>query len=186
MKNLTPATNKQLVKDLKGHVQKLQSKLKEVTKDTKVDENIGIKVQKAEVRFNKERNPKGPDQGLGHYLLIIDVTAKKETAYLPISVASGRVSTGFVYQVEGTARGVSTATISSKGVGIFKVTSGSILYSKIPTGKTATFKILGEIKGALGKEYRIVISRVNYKLNPNDLRYKRVILEIPTKTLKFN
>ncbi len=106
--------------------------------------------------------------------------------YVPISVGSGRVSTGFVYQVEGTAKAAAAATISLKSEGVLKVTAGSILYAKIPSGQTATFKIVAEIEGKLGRAYRIMVTRVNYKLNPNDSRYKRLLIELPTKLVEFD
>ncbi len=147
---------------------------------------IKIAIEKSEAHFSRAYDKNRTDDfGIGKYALTLSVTALKEAVYIPVSIASGRKSTGLIYHIEGTAGGVATVTISSKGEGIATVTSGSISYCKIPVGKTASFKILAQVTGALGKEYKIVVSRINYKLNPNDLRYRRFLTEIPTEALKF-
>lgn len=119
------------------------------------------------------------------YFFLVHVTAKKETLYVPVSVGSGRVSTGFIYQIEGTAAGKAKASISGRGDDVSIVTMGSIVYSKIPVGKTASYRIMVEIEDLSKEEYKVVISRINYKLNTNDSRYKRLLLEIPTKSVHF-
>ncbi len=147
---------------------------------------IKIVVEKSEAHFSRAYDKiRSDDFGIGKYLLLLNVMASKETVYIPVSIASGRKSTGLIYHIEGTAGGVATVTVSSKGEGVATVTSGSISYCKIPAGKIATFKIIAQVTGSLGKEYKIVVSRINYKLNPNDLRYKRFLTEIGTETLKF-
>ena len=91
----------------------------------------------------------------------------------------------FRYQIEGTSEGsLSTTDISCSGAGVTQVTLGTILYSKIPAGKTATFRILIEIRGKTGGTYRIVINRINYKFAPTDARSEKFLDELPTKTLK--
>jgi hypothetical protein len=120
----------------------------------------------------------------GNYALFIDVTATKETVFLPVSVASGRKSTGFIYYIEGNKVVSSAAQITVKGDGITMVAAGTIPYCKIPAGRTAHFRIFAEIDSKLPKQYRLVVSRINYKLNPNDPRYKRLITEISTNFVK--
>lgn len=186
MENPRSETRAMLVKDLKMQALKLQSELTKMSKAPNADEALHVSLQKTDAHFSVLRDPKGSsDVGLGKYFLSIDITAGKEALYIPISIASGRKSTGFIYQIEGTAGGVSTASVTSKGEGVSTVTSGSLSYSKIPRGMTATFKILAQVTGSLGKTYKIVISRINYKLNPNDLRYKRFLTDISSDTLKF-
>lgn len=152
-------------------------------KVTVTDTFININVTQAEARINKMPRPRGSYAILGKYSIFIDVTAIKDTIYLPVSIGSGRKSTGFIYQMEGVAAINSKATISYKGEGTTIVTSGSISYCKVPAGKTASFKIFAEIESAKPSGYRFVISRINYKFNPNDMRYKRFITEIGTKFL---
>lgn len=151
-----------------------------------VDGLVNFSIQKSEAQFSQayDKNRKD-DLGIGKYFLLLNVTALKETLYIPVSIASGRKSTGLIYHIEGTGGGTASTSISVQGVGVVTVTSGTISYCKIPAGKTATFKIQAEITGALGKEYSFVITRINYKLNPNDMRYKRFLTEITSQTLKF-
>lgn len=157
-----------------------------VKKVSSLDGFITIEIGETNAYFNKIRNPKGSDDfGLGKFYLLVNVTAGKELLYIPVSVASGRKSTGFIYQIEGTASSVADAEITLKSKDVMTVTSGSISYAKIPAGKTATFKVLAEVTAPLRKEYRLVISRINYKLNPSDLRYKRFVTEIGSEVLKF-
>ena len=62
---------------------------------------------------------------------------------------------------------------------------GTLLYTKIPQGKTATFRIYVDMKGILNKTYRIIINRINYKFDPSDARYKRFDVEIASKPVEF-
>ena len=146
---------------------------------------IQVKVQKKEARFKRIRVP-GPDAGIGEFFLLIDITAAGGDVYIPISIASGKKPTGFVYQIEGTKEGtISTTSISCKGVGVTQITLGTILYCKIPAGKTASFRILIEMKGKVGSEYGVAINRINYKRDPSDARYKQFLELLPGKYLKF-
>lgn len=178
MARSTPDPKAKLAADLKKQVGKLQMQLAEIA--------LSVSIQKTDAHFYRLKKQKDTDDlGLGKFLLWVDLTAIKETLYVPVSIVSGRKSAGFIYQIEGTTQGSAVATIESKGKEIVTVTSGSISYCKIPAGKIATFKILTEVTGAEGKIYQVVISRINYKLNPNDLRYKRFLTELRTHPLKF-
>lgn len=149
------------------------------------DTSIKVKVQKSQVRFRKLRDPKEKNLGIGEFFLLIDIAASAKDLYIPLSIASGKKPTGFVYQIEGTRPGaISTTTISCKGAGVTQVTLGTIVYSRIPAGKTATFRILVEIRGKVPEEYRVVINCINYKFAPSDARYQKYLKEISTKTLK--
>lgn len=151
------------------------------------EEAIKVRLQKSQARFKRIRNPQGRDSGVGEFFLLADITAIRETVYIPVSIASGKKPTGFVYQIEGTAEGtISRADVSCEGKGVTQVTLGTILYSKIPKGATATFRILITIGGFAEESYGIVISRINFKRNPSDARYEKYLKEITTKTLKFH
>lgn len=155
-------------------------------KTTFGDEFIHVKVEESQGRFERIRRPGERDQGHGEFFLRMDVTAPKKTLYIPLSIASGKKPTGFIYHIEGTAEGIiHTTNISCRGDGITKITLGTLLYAKIPAGKTATFRILVETRGPIGKEYMIVINRINYKFDPSDARYTRFDTEIPSKTVRF-
>jgi hypothetical protein len=186
MANSASISKKKQVKVLKDQVKKLQTELESVNKVNGVDEFINVKLQKARAHFERVRNPEGPDHGIGEYFSAIDITAKKADVYIPLSIASGKKATGFIYQIEGTGESSIVKTdISCSGKGISQITLGTIVYSKIPSGKTGTFRIQNEIKGKIGKTYKIVINRINYKLAPNDPRYKQYLKELNSRTLEF-
>ncbi|MBC7836629.1 hypothetical protein H7X87_02515 [Acetobacteraceae bacterium] len=151
------------------------------------NEHLFYKVAKSQAYFEEKiRTSGGRTIGHGEFILDLDIIALQEAIYIPLSFASGKKATGFVYQIEGTVEGIiSTAKISCRGEGITQVVLGTLLYVKIPTGKTASFHIIVDIKGGLGKEYKIVINRINYKLNPSEARYKKFDAAISTKTLQF-
>jgi hypothetical protein len=150
------------------------------------DDFLYIAIDKAQTRFERIKNPQGADKGVGHYLLVVDVTSKKGTVHIPLSIASGKKVTGFMYQIEGTATGsLSTAQVSARGEGVTQVTLGTLRYVKIPEGKTASFRIQVEIKGKIGNEYLVVIHQINYKLNATDARYKKFLGGVSTRTLEF-
>ncbi len=148
--------------------------------------SIEIRVQKRQARFKRIRNPQGPDMGVGEFFLLVEITAVQVAVYIPLSVASGKKPAGFVYQIEGTGEGaIATTDISCKGDKITQLLLGTIRYAKIPPGETATFRLLVDIKGKIGKEYTIVINRIHYKHDPSDARYQKFLEEINTPTLKF-
>lgn len=150
------------------------------------DELIAIKVEKSQARFKRIKVPGERDIGHGEFFLLLEITALEQDVYIPLSIASGKKVTGFIYHIEGTAEGnINTTNISARGDGITKITLGTLLYVKIPAGKTASFRMLIEIRGGVSKEFKAVINRINYKLAPSDARYKRLDLEINTKVLKF-
>lgn len=176
----------QLIEQLKAQVESLQSELKKINNVSNVEENARVKQQKSQARFERIRDPEGPDSGVGYYLLDITVTATKATLYIPVSVASSKKSTGFVYQIEGTGESsIIKADISIQGEKNTQIKQGTISYCVIPAGKTVTFRIQNKIRGKIGRYYKIVINRINYKLNLNDTRYKQLNREISTNNLQF-
>ena len=92
-----------------------------------------------------------------------------------------------MYQIEGTGEGIiTTADVTVRGEGISQVTLGTLLYAKIPVGNTATFRIQTTIRGKIGKSYKIIINRINYKLTLQDPRYQQYIKEIVSDSVKFS
>ena len=138
--------------------------------------------------LKKIYRPKDPKNawGVGQFTLSLSITCLGEVLYIPLSVASGKKPTGFIYQIEGTAEGaLSSAKISCKGEEITQVILGTLHYVKIPREKRANFRMTFTIEGDYGKEYKIVVNRVNYKLDPSDARYKKLDVAIETETLEF-
>ncbi len=150
------------------------------------DENLAIAIAKSQARFERIKNPKGADAGVGHFLLILEVTAKERLAFLPLSISSGKKTTGFIYQIEGTGAGaLSTASVEVRGTGVTQVTLGTLEYAKIEVGKTATFRLQIEMKGKIGKEYSVLVHQINYKLAATDARYKKYQGSVASKKISF-
>jgi hypothetical protein len=177
---------KPTAKELQSKIKSLQSKIADTYTAQGIDKYIDIKMEKTQERFTRVKNPDGPDEGIGKYLIVLAIAAKQEEVSIPISIASSKKTTGFVYHIEGTAPGfISTADVSCQGKDVSQVTLGTILYCKIPVGKTATFRVQVEITGGISKTYRVFINRINYKLNLLDTRYRKFLPDIRTKPLEF-
>ena len=146
-----------------------------------------VDVKESKRSFKRIDRPEGPDQVLGTFSFIVDITAASGDIFIPLSIASGKKPTGFVYQIEGTAEGeIVTTAISCRGDGVTQITLGTLLYCKIPSGMTATFRIRIEIRGKVGKSYRVVIHQLHYKRNTSEARYLKYSSDISTKMLKFS
>lgn len=181
----TSADNKKLLKGLNAELKTLQEKLAQANKLEGKNAHIEVKVKKNQARFERIKLEDAVDKVIGKFYLEIDITAKQEDVYIPLSIASGKKTAGFMYQIEGTAEGkIATADIKIRGEKVSQVTVGTLLYAKIPAGKTASFEIHAAIRGTFGKAYKIVFTRVNYKLNLADARYQQYLKEIHSKSIK--
>lgn len=151
------------------------------------NEHIFFKVKESRAHFKEVRNAEGKRIGRGQFFLLIDIIALQGAVHIPTSLASGKKPTGFVYQIEGTAKGeIDTTSVSAKGAGVSQVTLGTLVYTKIPQGKTATFQIVVDMVGSLNKTYQVVFNRINYKLDPSDARYKKLDVAIASTPLTFD
>ncbi len=150
------------------------------------ESGIVVKVRDLEESARRIPDPLKPDAVHGKFWFTIDITATTKEVYIPLSVASGKKLAGFMYQIEGTAPGtIKTTDISCKGDGVLQVTHGTILYAKIPAGKTATFKLRIEMRGVLNKTYGITLYQIQYKWSPTDARYQKLAQTIRSKMEKF-
>ena len=183
-----PTTNKKKVlKELNSNLKRLQEELKEAKKQEGIDEYIEVRVKKDQAHFEREKNKGGGEKAAGKFLIVVEITAEKSTVFIPISISSGIKPTGFMYQIEGTAAGaITTASVTCRGDGVTQVTVGTLLYAKVPLGKTATFRIQTNIKGSFGKTYKIIINRINYKLALVDARYTQYLKEIVSDSVKLS
>jgi hypothetical protein len=68
---------------------------------------------------------------------------------------------------------------------VLQVTHGTIVYAKIPSGRTATFKLRIEMRGVLNKTYGITLYQIQYKWSPTDARYQKLPQTIRSKMEKF-
>ena len=182
-----PATNKKLLKELNAKLKKLQAELVEAHKVEGNDAYIDVKIKKNQAHFEKIKRKGEEDKAVGKFYIEIDVTAKQGNIFVPISIASGKKTAGSMYQIAGTAEGrIATADIKIRGEGVSQVTVGTLHYAKIPTGKIASFQIQATIRGAFGKTYKIVFTRLNYRLSLTDVRYRQYLKEIPSDSVKFS
>jgi hypothetical protein len=126
-----------------------------------------------EGRFKRVRNPHGKDGAIAEFFILVEIAPTMGTIYIPLSIASGKKATGFVYQIEGTKEAnIMTADVSCKGSGVTEITLGTLRYAKIPKGSKATFRILIEVAALMHNTYHITLNRINYKYDPSDARYK--------------
>lgn len=147
---------------------------------------IAVRARDLNETVRRTRIPDKPDPVIGTFWFTLEVTTLAHDIYLPVSIASGKKPTGFVYQIEGTAEGSIVKTdISCRGDGITQVTLGTLVYCKIPAGSTALFRIRIEVRGKVGKEYQIAIRQINYKRDPGDTRYQKVAQSIRSKQVRF-
>jgi len=185
MNKLSPEDRK-LANALKAKIKELQAQLAVTKKIDGEDDHIDVRLENNLTNFTRVRIEEGPDKGFGEFNFSIFITAKTETIYVPLSIASGIRTAGFMYQIEGTDAGaIKTASVEGRGNGITQVSIGTLLYAKIPAGTTAECRIDAHIKGRVGQTYKMVVTRINYKLNLSDVRYQQYLKPLETKTLKF-
>lgn len=181
------AKTKKLLKESQVELKRLQAALEQANKMEGRDAYINVKVQKNQARFERVRQKNVEDKATGHFFIEIAITAKQGAVFIPLSIASGKKVAGFMYQIEGTGTGALTATtIKLQGEGVTQVTVGTLQYAKIATGKTATFKIQVGIRGSFGKTYKIVFTRLNYKLQLTEHLYHQYLKELHTDSVKFS
>lgn len=174
----TPAEKKRL-KEINAQLKVLQDKLVVAKRLEGKDDYIDVKVKNKQSRSERIKKKGGADTVLGKFYMQIEVTAKQSAVFIPLSVASGKRTAGFMYQIEGTAEGsVVTAEPRVRGEGVSQVKVGTLLFVKIPVGKTASFEIRTTIRGKSKKEYKIVITRLNYKLSLSETRYQQYLKEL--------
>lgn len=181
------AVKKRLLKEANDQLKKLRAQLVVAKKAEGIDEYIEVKTKKSQARYEVMRKNGEPDKGVGRFFLQINITTKKETVFVPLSIASGKKVTGFMYLIEGTGEGlITTAEVGCRGEGVTQVTIGTLLYAKIPPKATGEFRIQISTRGKRGKTYKITINRINYKLNIADARYQQYLKPIVGDSVKFS
>lgn len=176
-----------LMKDLSGQLKALQDQLIVANKLEGKDDYITVKTKKNQARFERVKVEGEKDKAFGNFFMEVDITTKAETAFIPLSIASSKKPTGFMYLIEGTGEGsVTSAEVSVRGERITQVTIGTLLYGKIPPATTARFRIKATIRGKLGKTYKITINRINYKLTLTDARYQQYLKPLSSDDIKLS
>ncbi len=150
------------------------------------DGHIYVEVIESHGYYQETHDSGGRSVGHGQFNLRLSITALQGEVYVPMSLASGKKPTGFIYEIEGTGEGnISTAALSCSGDDVTQITLGTLQYAKIPQGRMAVFDLIITIEGTWGNVYRVLISRVNYKLSTSDARYKKLVTTIGTNELPF-
>lgn len=186
MPKLTPAQKQQL-KEATTRLKVLEGQLAAVKKAQGVDEYITVKVEKNQARYERSHALGAPKVGVGKFFMLITVTAKKQEVYVPLSMASGKKTAGLMYHIEGTGEGVIASTsIDASGADVSQITIGTLQFCKIQPGATATVRVQVTTRGQAGKSYRIIISRLNYKLSLSETRYQQYLKPLPSKSVKFS
>lgn len=185
--NTSSTNTKKHLKVLQTELKVLQEKLVEAHKLEGKDSYIDVQVTKNQAHFEKRVQNDNVVQTLGKFYIEIDITAKQGTIYIPLSIASGKKTAGFMYQIEGTAEGrIVTAEATVRGEKVSQVTLGTLLFAKIPVGHTASFQIRSVIRGQKGKVYTIVITRIHYKPELTQMRYLQYQKEIQSERVKLS
>ena len=180
------AAKKKRLKELNTQLKGLQEQLVVANKAAGIDENISVKIGLNQARFERVKVKGKKDKGIGKFLIELAVTTKERDVLIPITIATGKKAVGFMYHIEGSAEGkVSTAEVKSRGENLTQVTLGTLLFARIPAGKTASFRIQVEITGKINHTYKIIINRINYKLSLTDSRYHQYLKPLVSDNVKF-
>lgn len=186
MKKLSAEEKKQL-KALNTQIKDLEGKLVQAKKREGIDPYLEVKVKKNQARFERVKKKGVPDKALGHFFLRIDVLAEQTDIYVPLSIASGKKVAGVMYQIEGTDTGaIERASLEVRGEGVSQITVGTLIFAKVPKGKVGSFEVRATIRGSFGKTYKLVFTRLNYKLALSDMRYQQYLKEIHSEAVKFS
>jgi hypothetical protein len=149
--------------------------------------HLSIKKQKSQARFTRVRKEGSQDGAIGHYFITLDITAQGETVYVPLTIATGKKTAGFMYQIESTAEAsVARAVVDASGKGVTLITLGTLVYVKILARTTVEFRIQVDIRGKLGKQYRLNFYRMSYKHVLTEARYQAYEKPMYSDTLKFS
>ena len=152
-------------------------------------EQLRIQVTNRTKHFRKITDSKGNVLGEGTFSLHLVLTPATGTLYVPLSIASGKKPTGLVYLINGTGESsIVTAHVEIRDIkasGVREILLGTIRYVEIPQGVTATLRVRLTMRGRIGKEYSVLIARMQYKTHLSDTRYQKEELALETDVLKF-
>lgn len=183
----TLGEQKKLLKKLNNELKDLKAQQVIAKKAEGIDDYIKVKIGKRQAHFKRIIQKGKEDRLIGNFLIEMTVTAKDSEVLIPLSIASGKKTAGLMYYIEGTAEGkIVTAGVTCRGEGVMQIKQGTLVYAKIPPGKVVEFRILAEISGRAGQTYKIVINRLNYKLNLAETLYKQYLKPIISDSVKFS
>jgi hypothetical protein len=172
------------VRELTAEIARLEKELVTAKQREGIDPHLTVRLTKSQGRFERLRRRGEAERTLAHYYLEITITAGDSDVYIPLSIASGKTVAGFMYQVEGTAAGSLASTeLAVRGEGVTQITVGTLRLGKIPAGTSALFIIKATVRGQAGKVYTLAFTRINYKLNVSEPRYRQYLKPVVSKTV---
>lgn len=179
--------NKKLLAGLNAQLKALQTELVEANKREGKDAYIDVKLGKKQVRADAVRKKDQEDKLYARFYFEIDITAKVSDVLIPLSVATGKRTAGFMYYTEGTTTLPAAETeLKVRGEGVTQLKVGTLLFAKVPTGKTAKFVIQANIQGKQKEQYQFIISRISYKLSLDEVRYLQYMKEIKSGSVTLS
>ncbi len=185
MKKLTPAERTAL-SGMKTQLKNLERDLLEAKKREGIDEYLSVRLAGTKFRFTRTSVEDGPDKAVGEFRIILELTTKRAPVSIPLSIASGKTVAGFMYQIEGTGESsIASASVSLRTRGLMQTSIGTLRYVTLPAGKKSELELTVTVRGKVGRQYQIVLNRINYKLNPADPRYQQYLKPLASKSLKF-
>lgn len=185
MKKLTSPERRQL-KDLGNKVKQLQKELVVAKRVEGIDSFLGVKVGGTKLKFVRTKVETGPDKAVGEFHFTLELQAKLTPLYIPLSIASGKTVAGFMYQIEGNGESsVASGSVEVRTRGLTQVSVGTLKYLVVPKGKSAEVDLVVSVRGKVGRTYRIVVNRINYKLATADPRYQQYLKPLGSKSMRF-
>lgn len=186
MKKLTAAEKKQ-IKALQTQIKALEAQLAEAKLREGIDPYIEVVVKKNQARFERVKKRGVADRALGHFFIRIELLAEQTDVFVPLSIATGKRVAGMMYHIEGTdTASPERSELTVRGEGVAQVTLGTLVFAKVPSVSRATFEARVTIAGSLAKTYRLIFTRLNYKLALTDARYRQYRKEIRSEVVKFS
>jgi phage terminase large subunit-like protein len=96
MKTLSPADKKR-IKELHTQIKELQVKLVQAQKLEGKDVYVEVKVKKNQGRTERIKKKGVEDTVFGKFFLEIEVLAERQDVFIPLSIAWGKKTAGFMY-----------------------------------------------------------------------------------------
>ncbi len=185
MKRLSPS-ERAIISDMKTKLKILEHDLLLAKKREGIDDYLTVRVVGTKFHFTRTKIEAGPDKAVGEFRIVLELTAKQAALYVPLSIASGKTVAGIMYQIEGTGEStVANAGVEIRTRGLTQISVGTLRYLVIPKGKTAELELVVTVRGKVGKNYRIVLNRLNYKLATADVRYQQYLKPLGSKSMRF-
>lgn len=185
MKKLT-TTQRQALNGMKTRLKGLQSELIEAKKREGIDDYLSARITGTKFHFTRTKVESGADKAVGEFRIVLELTTKRAPISIPLSIASGKTVAGFMYQIDGTGESsVASASVSIRTRGLIETSIGTLRYVTLPAGKKSELELAVVVRGKVGRQYQIVLNRINYKLTPADSRYQQYLKPLASKSLKF-